>query len=212
MPRAPSARSPSSSWSATTGWSGPTHVGSWRRCWDRPGTPPTSFVEPVNGLFERSADEAVRLVDRFRRPSLLNISFAATEPRALARIFEGFDTAGGARVEFGAGFHNEETTPDGQSLRWAEPRATLHLAGVRAMTLKLGTMAVVPLPECRVLADGVLRAEVPGGGYEPITVHLADLGGVAEIRIDGDSCFSPAWAGEADDRLLSFTVSVLGVG
>lgn len=174
------------------------------------GLPYVSFLRPVNGLYPQTHDGLAPLLWELTRADNINIFVASPTAGGIERL--GLPPIRVEQARTGwtlvSGVSAPEARPDGSEFRWAEPKVLVRLDGPGPHALGVATVGLD--------AGQVQRVRVVAGGRVAGSVALtADRGqGVLEltgrpgqvVELQSDRVFSPAWDGENDARLLSFTI------
>lgn len=168
------------------------------------------LYRPVNGLYLQRVDAIRPLVEELGTADNINIVIASRSEQGLARLVPRPRATLSQRtaIEPVAGFHGEETRPDGSRFRWAEPRAVISNPSRRGLTLSLSAPSLPPLRKQRVMAvgEGRVVGEAVLSGRRPEASLEVPEGAGRILELHSDRAFSPAWSGAGDTRLLSFMV------
>lgn len=169
-----------------------------------------SFLRPVNGLYPQDVDGLAPLTWELTRADNINIFLASPTAAGIERLGLPPRTVEEVRTGWTLldGVSSPETRPDGTRFRWAGPRVQVRLDGPGPHELRVATVGLEP---GQVQAVHVVAGTVVGGSARltperpETTIELQGRPGQL-VELQSDRVFSPAWRGEPDPRLLSFTI------
>jgi SAM-dependent methyltransferase len=170
------------------------------------GLPYVTFLRPVNGLYPQTHDGLAPLRWELTRADNINIFVASPTAAGIERL--GLPARTVDQVRSGWTLVEGVSAPEGTRFRWAEPRVLIRLDGAGPHELRVATVGLDAgqVQRVRVVAGGKVAGSVA------LTAERAE--GVLEltgrpgqiVELHSDRVFSPAWTGEPDARLLSFTI------
>lgn len=169
-----------------------------------------SFLRPVNGLYPQDVDGLAPLTWELTRADNINVFVASPTAAGIERLGLPPRTVEEVRTGWTLldGVSSPETRPDGSRFRWAGPRVQVRLDGPGPHELRVATVGLEP---GQVQAVHVVAGTVVGGSAAltperpEATIELQGRPGQL-VELQSDRVFSPAWRGEPDPRLLSFTI------
>jgi len=176
------------------------------------GLPYLTFLRPVNGLFPQTADGLAPVAWDITRAENINVVLASPTAAGLERLEVPATTAAQVREGWSVldGAFPVETDPDGRGFRWCGPRASLRLDGPGPHELLVGTSGLAggEVQTVRLLAGATVAGSARLTARRPrATIEVTGRPGQV-VELQSDRCFSPAWDGGGDARLLSFTLAV----
>ena len=168
------------------------------------------FFRPLHGLHGQDADSLNALTAEVATEENLNIFIASPRREGLARLVPDPVRLREWRgqMRYVEGFFDQERRTDGSTFRWSGTRSSVHFTDPGDHALSVATVGLAPDQQQHVYAvlEGSVIAEAVLGADQPEALLEVSVPGDVVVALQSDRAFSPAWTGQDDGRVLSFTL------